>query len=64
MVLLRERGATLHEIGRAVGRDHSTVVYGLRAWGLVRDPRALDAMDRCRSGLVARDLRRSATGSA
>jgi chromosomal replication initiator protein len=33
MLLLHERGMSLHAIGRAVRRDHSTVVHGV---GLVK----------------------------
>jgi chromosomal replication initiation ATPase DnaA len=29
MYVLRQRGLSLHEIGDCLGRDHSTVMYGL-----------------------------------
>ena len=31
MFIARERGATLQQIGNILGRDHTTVMYGIRA---------------------------------
>ena len=31
MFIARERGATLQQIGDILGRDHTTVMYGIRA---------------------------------
>lgn len=49
---LRDRGLSLPAIGRIVGRDHTTVLYGLRRWDDVAGSapcsgwaRALDALE-------------------
>jgi len=49
MTLLREAGLSLPEIGRALGRDHSTVCHGLEV-GRARGPVVL-RLEACRREL-------------
>jgi chromosomal replication initiator protein len=48
--LLRQRGLNLSEIGRALGKDHSTISAALKKieWEMAKDPRVAAALDEIR----------------